>query len=100
MHTGAVTNGWSKLTGGVYVQGFPPARPAGVATVPLCRSGTSGSRSGMSKWTGPALAVRDPVAAATTRQVADRQVALKASIRSPASSASPRLMVARTWVPK
>ncbi|CKR93663.1 Uncharacterised protein [Mycobacterium tuberculosis] len=63
-------------------------------------SGTSGSRSGMSKCTGPALAVRAPVAAANTRHVADRQVALSAEVRSGASSASPRLMLARTWVPK
>ncbi|CKW13374.1 Uncharacterised protein [Mycobacterium tuberculosis] len=40
------------------------------------------------------------MAAANTRHVADRQVALSAEVRSGASSASPRLMLARTWVPK
>ncbi len=54
----------------------------------------------MSNCTGPALAEREPVAATNTRQVAERQVALNESSRSGASSAMPRLMVARTWVPK
>ncbi|PQM46456.1 hypothetical protein C1Y40_03374 [Mycobacterium talmoniae] len=94
-----MSSGWSKLTGGVSVHGLPSGRPGGQPPRSSL-SGTSGSRSGMSKCTGPALAVRAPVAATSTRQVAERQVAFSASIRSGASSARPRLMVARTWVPK
>ena len=63
-------------------------------------SGTSGSRSGMSNCTGPALALRAPVAATRTRHVADRHCALSMSSFSRPSSARPRLTLARTWVPK
>ncbi|SHY18965.1 Uncharacterised protein [Mycobacteroides abscessus subsp. abscessus] len=50
----------------------------------------------MSNCTGPALAVRDPLAAAKTRHVAERQCGFWASIFSEPSSARPMLIAART----
>jgi hypothetical protein len=95
----STSSGWSKLTGGVYVHATPSGRPGGVSPV-SSTSGTNGSRNGMSNCTGPALALREPLAATRTRHVADRHCALSASIVSTAPSARPRLMVARTCVPK
>ncbi len=59
----------------------------------------------MSKWTGPALPERVPRAAASTRHTALRHWLFCSSKRmprcdsSPASSARPRLIAARTWLP-
>ncbi|SLH65668.1 Uncharacterised protein [Mycobacteroides abscessus subsp. abscessus] len=67
----SISSGTSRVAYWVAVHGAPPARPAGSAS-PSARSGTSGSRSGMSKCTGPALPERVPRAAASTRHTAER----------------------------
>ena len=72
-------SGWSKVTGGCGSTGRrrPPSAPD------YSRDrGPAVPRSGMSNCTGPAFAVREPVATTRTRRVAERHWALSAAIRS------------------